>query len=93
MVRNFFFFFTVICWERHQIGTFTTKNKRAKAIFQFFFINQTSIFNIYVENATNLQSRAGRDFFGGVQPVDVLLDSLVYLIWVCIITPYLFSDS
>ena len=36
--------------------------------FVNFFINQTSLVNIYVENATNLQSRAGRDFFGGVQP-------------------------
>ena len=35
----------------------------------FFFIYQTSyIVNIYVENAANLQSRAGRDVFGGVQP-------------------------
>ena len=31
------------------------------------FINQTSLVNIYVENAANLQSRAGQDFFGGVQ--------------------------
>ena len=25
--------------------------------------------NIYAENTANLQNRAGRDFFGGVQPV------------------------
>ena len=30
-------FFTEICWERHQISTSTTKNKQAKAIFQFFY--------------------------------------------------------
>ena len=32
------------------------------------FINQTSLVNIYVANTANLQSRAGRDVFGGVQP-------------------------
>ena len=34
-----------------------------------FFTNQTSLVNIYVENAPNLQSRAERDVFGGVQPL------------------------
>ena len=33
-----------------------------------FFYNQTSLVNIYVENATNLQSRAGPYLFGGMQP-------------------------
>ena len=39
-------------------------------LFFNFFINQTSLVNIYVRvaNAANLQSRAGRDVFGGVQP-------------------------
>ena len=37
-------------------------------LFFNFFINQTSLVNIYVENTANLQSRAGRDVFGGVQP-------------------------
>ena len=40
-------------------------------LFFNFFINQTSLVNIYVANAANLQSRAGRDVFGGVQPVIV----------------------
>ena len=62
-----FFFFTEVCLERHQISISTTKNKQAKAIFQFF-INQTSLVNIYAENTANLQGRAGRNFFGGVQP-------------------------
>ena len=38
-------------------------------LFFNFFINQTSLVNIYVANAANLQRRAGRDVFGGVQPV------------------------
>ena len=37
-------------------------------LFFNFFINQTFLVNIYVENTANLQSRAGRDVFGGVQP-------------------------
>ena len=51
--------------KRRQISTSTTKNKQAKAIFHFFFffINQTSLVNIYVENAATLQIRAGGDFF------------------------------
>ena len=61
-------FFTEICWERHQISTSATKYKQAKANFHFFFINQTSLVNIYVKNAANLQSRARRNVFGGVQP-------------------------
>ena len=32
------FFFTEICWERHQISASTTKNKQAKAIFQSFLL-------------------------------------------------------
>ena len=56
-------FFTEICWERHQINTSTTKNKQAKA-FSIFLLIKLS----YAENAANLQSRAGQDFFGGVQP-------------------------
>ena len=35
----------------------------------FFFINQTSLVNIYAKNTANWQIRAGRDFFGGAQPV------------------------
>ena len=37
-------------------------------LFFNFFINQTSLVNIYVENTANLQSRVGRDVFDGVQP-------------------------
>ena len=40
-------------------STSTTKNKQAKAIFQFYFISKY----IWLENAENLQNRAGRDFF------------------------------
>ena len=54
--------------ERHQVSTSTTKNKQAKSIFSIFFINQTFLVNIYAENTANLQNRAWRDFFGGVQP-------------------------
>ena len=50
-------------------------------LFFISFINQTSLVNIYVENATNLQSRAGRDFFGGVQPVPYVL---VYRVTLCV---------
>ena len=38
-------------------------------LFFIFFINQTFLVNIYAENTANLQNRAGRDFFGGVQPL------------------------
>ena len=38
-------------------------------LFFNFFVNQTSLVNIYGENTANLQSRDGQDFFGGVQPV------------------------
>ena len=38
-------------------------------LFCNFFINQTSLVNIYVANTANLQRRAGQDVFGGVQPV------------------------
>ena len=44
-------------------------------LFFNFFINQTSLVNIYAENTVNLQNRAGRYFFffffffGGVQLV------------------------
>ena len=62
------FFFTEICWDRHQVSTSTTKNKQAKPIFLIFSINQTFLVNIYAENTANLQNRAGREFFGGVQP-------------------------
>ena len=37
-------------------------------LFFIFFINQTSLVNIYAENTAKLQSRAGRAVFGGVQP-------------------------
>ena len=40
-------------------------------LFFNFFINQTSLVNICVKNTTNLQSRAGQDFFGGVQPASL----------------------
>ena len=33
---------------------FHHKNKQAKAIFHFFFINQTSLVNIYAENTAKL---------------------------------------
>ena len=41
---------------------------QAKSILQFFInqSNQNQIF--YLENTENLQSRAGRDSFAGVQP-------------------------
>ena len=42
--------------------------KSKPSLFFIFFINQTSLVNIYIENIANLQSRAGRDVFGGVQP-------------------------
>ena len=45
------------------------KNKQAKPIFHFLKINLTFLVNIYAENTANLQNRAGRDFFGGVEPV------------------------
>ena len=38
------------------------------SLFLIFFMNQTFLVNIYAENTPNLQNRAGRDFFGGVQP-------------------------
>ena len=39
------------------------------SLFFNFFINQTFLVNIYAENTANLQNRAGREFFGGVQPM------------------------
>ena len=56
------------------------KNKQAKPIFQFF-INQTFLVNIYEENTANLQNRAGREFFGGVQPVVRVLPQLTAHNW------------
>ena len=44
------------------------KISKPRLFFIFFFINQTSLVNIYAENTAKLQSRAGRDVFGGVQP-------------------------
>ena len=41
------------------------------SLFYHFFVNQTFLVNIYAENTANLQKRAGRDFFGGVQPVGI----------------------
>ena len=41
------------------------------------FINQTFLVNIYAESTANLQNRAGRDFFGGVQPTLWLMKALV----------------
>ena len=45
------------------------KKKSKPRLFFNSFINQTSLVNIYEENTANMQSRAGREFFGGVQPV------------------------
>ena len=61
----FFFFFT----EKGIRSAHPPRKISKPRLFFDFFINQTPLVNIYVENTANLQSRAGRDVFGGVQPL------------------------
>ena len=52
-------------------------------LFFNFFINQTFLVNIHhAENTANLQNKAGRDFFGGVQPKERRLFIGNYLIMI-----------
>ena len=44
------------------------KNSKLRLFFNFLLI-KIPWSTFYLENTENLQSRAGRDFFGGVQPV------------------------
>ena len=63
----FFFFLQRYVEKGIRSAHLPQKISKPRLFFNFFF-NQTSLVNIFVENAANLQSRAGRDFFGGVQP-------------------------
>ena len=73
LIKMFFFFFLERYVERDIRWSAHPPQKISKpSLFFNFFINQTFLVSICAENTANLQNRAGREFFGGVQPVQYM---------------------